>query len=330
MKTIAERYYGYDEICLLPNQCIVNSRSRCSTTVVFGGIEFNLPVVPANMQCVINSDIAEYLSSNYYFYIMHRFNDVDIFDFVLRANTDKWRVISISVGVNANDKKTISRIAKARLRVDFITIDIAHGDAVSANGMISHIRTQFSAQFNRVPFIIAGNVATPSAVENLQKAGADAIKVGISCGKACSTFSQTGFGTPMFTTIMKCAADAKIPIIADGGIRNNGDIAKALVAGATMVMAGSIFAACVDAPGENIYVDRILIAKKYYGSASAENKGNDSYEEGKVVEIPVINGMTYAKKLKKVGESLRSSISYAGGSDLSAFLSVAWAIKSGS
>jgi len=155
---------------------------------------------------------------------------------------------------------------------------------------------------------------------------------------ACSTKVMTGFHIPMFSCIEECTQSAKIPIIADGGIRENGDIAKALVAGGTMIMAGSIFAACIDAPGENIYsyksenytVDNLpyikqvqdkIIKKRYYGSASAKQKGENKNVEGFEIELPC-NGLTYKQKYQQLTESLSSAISYAGGKDLSAFNTV--------
>jgi GMP reductase len=176
------------------------------------------------------------------------------------------------------------------------------------------------------PFIIAGNVASAGAVVDLENWGADAVKCGIAQGDACTTYGQTGFGTPMFSCIQECADIATKPIIADGGIRTNGDFAKAIVAGGTMVMAGSIFAACIDSPAETVYREiitnelsnrgtgKIIVKpyKVYYGSASVKNKGTNVHVEGRAVELEC-NKMIYAEKLHEITESLQSSISYAGG-----------------
>jgi GMP reductase len=130
----------------------------------------------------------------------------------------------------------------------------------------------------------------------------------------------------MFTCIQECASVARKPIIADGGIRTNGDFAKAIVAGGTMVMAGSIFAACIDSPAETVYREiitnelsnrgtgKIIVKpyKVYYGSASVKNKGTNVHVEGRAVELEC-NKMMYAEKLHEITESLQSSISYAGG-----------------
>ena len=161
------------------------------------------------------------------------------------------------------------------------------------------------------PFIIAGNVATPAAVVDLENWGADAVKVGIAQGDACTTYGQTGFGLPMFSCMLECSAAARKPLIADGGIRMNGDIAKAIRAGGTMVMAGSVFAACIDSPAETVEkADKKY--KQYFGSASAINKGKNVHVEGRLVSLEC-NGFTYNQKLNEMTESLQSSMSYAGG-----------------
>ena len=190
-----------------------------------------------------------------------------------------------------------------------------------------------------MPKIIAGNIATSNAVNDLTKWGADACKVGIAGGGACSTKNQTAFHIPMFTCVKNCYehGSAGIPIIADGGIRENGDIPKALVAGASMVMVGGLLAACIDAPGENTYSQKIVFEdaqagimktendevthKSYYGSASAKQKNNKNYIEGSEVLL-LCNNMLYEEKYKEIKESLSSAVSYAGGKDLSAFKSV--------
>ena len=183
----------------------------------------------------------------------------------------------------------------------------------------------------------------------------------------CSTFNQTSFGSPMFSAALESGKWAKIPVILDGGIREPGDIARAMIGfmanqgeykdwdatcktysrplNIPMVMIGSLFAACVDAPGESIYgnakVYRSDIGireskgeithKRYYGSASAESKKKTGQEvkhiEGKSIEIPC-NGMTYAEFYESLKEAVQSQISYGGGRDLSCFKDVQWRVIS--
>lgn len=302
----------YSDICLIPNYSEVHSRVDCDPSVNLFGKKFLLPIIPANMKSVIDMHTCEWMSSHGFFYIMHRF-DRDLAEDV--ANAQDWDNISFSVGVKCTDKMAIQKISKRAHRVDYLTIDIAHGYSSRMKSMIKWIKKHLPDTK-----IIAGNVATPDAVRQLSNWGADIVKVGIGQGSPCTTKDKTGFTMPMFTCVKKCSQVFSnyidsVPIIADGGIRCNGDIAKALVAGATMVMAGSLFAACTDSPASVISING-LDHKAYFGSASIENKGHNNNVEGKLNQIPN-NGMTYGEKLNEITQDLQSSISYAGGTNLS-------------
>ena len=137
-------------------------------------------------------------------------------------------------------------------------------------------------------FVIAGNVGTPEAVIDLENWGADATKVGIGPGKVCITKLKTGFGTGgwQLSALKWCARVATKPIIADGGIRDHGDIAKSMRFGASMVMIGSLFAGHEESPGKTVEVDGKLF-KEYYGSASDFNKGEYKHVEGKRILEPI-------------------------------------------
>ena len=330
---MSKTYYSYSEVFLKPRYSEFHSRSEADTSITFGNKTFKLPVVPANMECTMNVDKAKYMSENGYFYIMHRFNkdktapaNTDNKKFIEVANNENWKTISISLGVKEEDVDLIEHCISNKLRIDYLTLDIAHAHSVRMKEMLEFLHSVYKRGAYERPFIIAGNVASAGAVVDLENWGADATKVGIAAGKACTTYGQTGFGAPMFSCIQECADIATKPIIADGGIRTNGDFAKAIVAGGTMVMAGSIFAACIDSPAETVYreiitnelsnrgVGKIIVKpyKTYYGSASAKNKGANVHVEGRVVELEC-NKMTYAEKLHEITESLQSSISYAGG-----------------
>ncbi len=147
-----------------------------------------------------------------------------------------------------------------------------------------HLRERFTGR----PFdIIAGNVATPSAVRALVEAGADAVKVGIGPGSICTTRIVAGIGVPQFTAVMDCAAEGRklgVPVIADGGIKFSGDIVKALAAGAQTVMIGSLFAGTDEAPGELIiYQGKSYKQYRGMGSLGAMRKGSrDRYFQGDV------------------------------------------------
>ena len=316
MKTL-DKAYKYSDICLVPNYSEVHSRADCDTFCELGERTFKLPIIPANMKSVINMRLAKWMSQNDYFYIMHRF-DNHLADDVGLANSEDWKTISFSVGVKMPDKIHVMNIAKAKnIRVDFLTIDIAHGHCSRMKMMIEHIKKWLPDTK-----IIAGNVTTPTAVRDLASWGADIVKVGIGQGSPCTTKDKTGFTMPMFSCTTWCSnvfqdedSEKPIPIIADGGIKCNGDIAKAIVAGASMVMAGGLFAACTDSPAVSSIVNNVP-HKAYFGSASAENKGHNNNIEGKLTNI-ISNGMTYESKLNEIKQDVQSAISYSGGDDLS-------------
>jgi GMP reductase len=240
--------FDFQDINLIPRKCIVESRNDCSTYFTMGEHIFHLPVVPANMECVINDEVAIKLAKAGYFYIHNRFTtNVLQFSRSMRALD---LPISISIGVNEDAYETMKSLHENLLMPDFVTIDIAHGHSIKMEAILKWIRKTFDAP----PFIIAGNVSTLEAVIDLQSWGADAIKVGIGPGSACTTYTATGFGSrgAQASVIQECSAIKNTVIIADGGIKDPGDIAKSLALGATMVMVGGMFSALTDSPGDTV------------------------------------------------------------------------------
>jgi GMP reductase len=313
--------FDYDNILLLPRKCRVDSRAQCDTGIDFGPRRFAMPVVPSNMKTVVDETIVESLARADHFYVMHRF-DLDNVAFA-RTMRDKDLFVSISVGVKQADRDTVDRLAADGTGADYITIDIAHGHADSVRLMIEHIKAKLPRAF-----VIAGNVATPEAVIDLENWGADATKVGVGPGKVCITKLKTGFGTGgwQLSALKWCARVATKPIVADGGIRHHGDIAKSMRFGASMVMIGSLFAGHEESPGQTVEVDGRLY-KEYYGSASDFNKGEYKHVEGKRILEPIKGRL--ADTLREMREDLQSSISYAGGTQLSDLKKVNYVILGG-
>ncbi len=300
--------FDYDNILLLPRKCRVESRSECDAGVELGGRKFRIPVVPANMKTVVSEDICVWLAQNGYFYVMHRF-DFDNVQFVKDMKA-KGLYASISLGVKPPDYGTVDTLLDLGLVPEYITIDIAHGHADSVKNMIMYLKEKLPSCF-----VIAGNVATPEAVIDLENWGADATKVGIGPGKVCITKLKTGFGTGgwQLSALKWCARVATKPIIADGGIREHGDIAKSIRFGATMVMIGSMLAGHQESPGQTVEVDGKLY-KEYYGSASDFNKGEYKHVEGKRILEPVKGKL--ADTMIEMEQDIQSSISYSGGKKL--------------
>ncbi|MDR2464762.1 MAG: GMP reductase, partial [Streptococcaceae bacterium] len=313
------KVFDYEDIQLIPNKCLIQSRSEASTRVTLGKHTFKIPVVPANMQTIIDEKIAELLAEQGYFYIMHRFDEASRPAFI-RQMEAKNLISSISVGVKPDEYRFIEELAELSLSPDYITIDIAHGHANTVIDMIRHIKKHLPETF-----VIAGNVGTPDAVRELENAGADATKVGIGPGKVCITKIKTGFGTGgwQLAALRWCAKAATKPIIADGGIRTHGDIAKSIRFGASMVMIGSLFAGHEESPGETIEQDGVLL-KEYFGSASEFQKGERKNVEGKKIWVRHKGALN--DTLVEMEQDLQSAISYAGGRNLEALRKVDYVI----
>ena len=231
---------------------------------------------------------------------------------------------SISLGVNSDSYTDVDKLKLYKIQPDFITIDIAHGHSIKMKEIIKYIKENLPKSF-----IIAGNVSTPEAVRDLESWGANAIKVGIGPGSACTTYNATGFGSRgiQASIIHECAkACIKSKIIADGGVTHPADIAKSLVLGASMVMIGGMFSGLNDSPGNTVLGLDNIMYKEFWGSASAHQSNKKNRIEGTKKLIPmkqnsILQEMTY------IEECLQSAVSYGGGNNLDCFRSVKYIIK---
>jgi len=179
--------------------------------------------------------------------------------------------VGAAVGVTSDTLDRVSALVKAG--VDLIIVDTAHGHSAGVIDMVRRVRKGFDTLQ-----LVAGNVATGEATRDLIRAGADAIKVGVGPGSICTTRVIAGIGVPQVTAILNCAAVASrsnIPIIADGGIKQTGDIAKAIAAGADAVMIGGLFAGVDESPGEKVlYEGRSFKMYRGMGSIEAMKQGS--------------------------------------------------------
>ena len=226
-------------------------------------------------------------------------------------------LVGAAVGVAGNTMERISALIDAR--VDLIAIDTAHGHSAGVLKRVEEIR----AKFPHIT-IIAGNVATASATEALFKAGADVVKVGIGPGSICTTRIVAGIGVPQLTAVMDCAEMAdKLGkrIIADGGIKYSGDIVKALAAGASAVMVGSLLAGTLESPGEvELYQGRSYKVYRGMGSLGAMAAGSSDryFQEGTKKFVPegVEGRVPYrgsvAEVIYQMKGGLRSGMGYCG------------------
>lgn len=317
--------FDFNNINLIPRKCIVSSRSECDTSIQLGLHTFNIPVVPANMECVINDEICIKLAKAGYFYIHHRFNtDALAFTKLMRK---LCLPVSISIGVNEDAYAIIKDLKMNDLAPDYITIDIAHGHSVKMEQIIKFIRENLPASI----YIIAGNVSTPEAVAEIEAWGANAIKVGIGPGSACTTFNATGFGSRgmQASTVHECSKAIKNPntvIMADGGVKDPGDIVKCLVLGAKMVMVGGMFSALKDSPGSTVIGTDGLKYKEFWGSASAFQSGKQNRIEGTKKLLPM-KDKTILEEFAYLRECFQSAISYGGGATIECLKTVDYRIR---
>jgi GMP reductase len=303
-----KRKFDFDNITLLPQFSSVESRSECDASCVFGNHKFKLPIVPANMESIINIELVIELAKSGYFYILHRF-DIDVVSFVEHM-TKLHLISSISVGVNDDSYLLIDELVNKNLIPDYITIDIAHGHSIKMKKMVKYVK-------NKMPnvFLIGGNICTPDAVLDLEEWGCDAVKCGIGGGSVCTTYHSTGFGNRGWQAAMisDCVKVAKKPIIADGSIKEHCDIVKSLVLGASMVMVGGMLAGYDESPGKMvknaIYGD---CHKEFWGSASSSQLGKTNRIEG-IKKLVPCKEVSIFNKLTEIEESIQSAISYAGG-----------------
>ena len=238
------------------------------------------------------------------------------------AKDDKGRLLcGAGVGVTANMMERIDALVKAQ--VDVIVLDTAHGHSQGVLDAVKKIKEAYPELQ-----VIAGNVATAEAVEDLIKAGADCVKVGIGPGSICTTRVVAGVGVPQLTAVMDCAEMGRkygIPVIADGGLKYSGDIVKALAAGASVAMLGSLFAGCEEAPGEmEIYQGRSYKVYRGMGSLAAMECGSKDryFQEGNKKLVPegvegrvAYKGLVADTIFQLIG-GIRSGMGYLGSKDL--------------
>ena len=212
-------YHGkeleYSDILLVPGYSQLDTRNNADTSFKLGKFTFNLPVVPSNMETVIDLKLCKQLDDNNYFYIMHRFQDV--FETVRQLNELNCNCVSVSIGVNEKSYQELEAIIDNNYKVDIITIDVAHGHHQKVGNMIRYVKRNLPDVI-----VIAGNVGTYDGFHFLEDSGADVIKVGIGSGVICTTRYKTGFGTPMFSTLLKITSHkTKAKIMADGGWKSS-------------------------------------------------------------------------------------------------------------
>lgn len=252
--------------------------------------------------------------------------DINLLEEFPHAARDRRGRLKVGAAVGVLDLERVGRLVEAGC--DVVVVDTAHGHTRNVIETVKAIKARYT-----VP-VVAGNVATAEATSALIEAGADGVKVGIGPGSICTTRVVTGIGVPQFTAVcdaVRAAAAGKVPVIADGGIRTSGDIAKALAGGAACVMLGSLLAGLDESPSETIlFRGRSFKAVRGMGSLGAMEAGSaDRYAQGEIKErmkfVPEgVEGMVpYKGRLKdfvyQLVGGVRSSMGYVGAADLAQF-----------
>ena len=238
------------------------------------------------------------------------------------ANKDSYGRLRVAAAIGVGQIERAKALVDAG--VDVIVIDSAHGHSKGIIDTLKEVKANFKVD------VVAGNIANPAAVKDLAEAGADGIKVGIGPGSICTTRIVAGVGVPQISAIDDCASEAAkygIPVIADGGLKYSGDVAKALAAGAACVMAGSLLAGCEESPGELItFQGRQYKVYRGMGSIGAMTKGSSDryFQEGtaqdKLVPEGIEGRVPFAGSIKDVIHQLigglRSAMGYVGAKDI--------------
>jgi IMP dehydrogenase len=315
----------FDDVLLVPQYSQIQSRSSISLEQDMPkAIKTALPIVSSPMDTVTESEMATSLSLAGGIGIVHRYNSIENqVKIVQDAVSQGAKNIGAAIGVSGDFEERAEELYDAGANI--LCIDIAHGHHTLMQQAIKAVRDVLGDSVH----IMAGNVATLQAFEDLSEWGADSIRVGVGGGSICSTRVMTGHGLPTLQSVIDCAkSDSNALLIADGGIKQTGDIIKAIAAGADMVMLGSMLAGTDESPGETFYVDGVK-CKSYRGMASAaaqiDWRGHVASEEGvshRVTTKGPVNNI-----LNSIEKALRSGMSYSGAANLSVFRAKADMVK---
>lgn len=305
----------YDDVALVPQFNNIPSRTEPSLeSWLTRKLKIGIPLIAANMDTVISEELAEILIAEGSIPIFHRFTPIEEQEKWVKKYKDKTFV---SCG--------IQKLDETRKLLDLgalgVCIDVAHGHS---DRMFKHIQELKRTHPDKE--IIAGNVCTAMAYHDLVNAGADAVKVGVGPGAACTTRMVTGFGVPQFTAVQDCARIAdklRVPLIADGGIRTSRDVVLALAAGASTVMVGKLFSQTLESAAPKRKTDKYHSGyeAKFRGQASADFQ-NEFY--GGLKAKTVAEGIdfwgpvsgTASELLANLLGGIRSGMTYGGARNL--------------
>ena len=312
-----KEFLSYDDVLLKPKYSDIRSRNEISLQTKLGhNLSLDFPVLASPMDTVSEALMASTIGKHGGTAVIHRYNSPEIearhvsmaLDLSAASNKEDI-IVGAAVGVSGDYMERAIKVVSAG--ASFICIDVAHGHHIMMKEALGNLRSEFGSDLH----IMAGNVATLEGVNDLADWGANSIRCNIGGGSICSTRIQTGHGVPGLHTIFECAkTDRDVTIIADGGIRNSGDIVKALAAGADAVMCGSLLSGTDETPGKIMEQEDGTRWKTYRGMASKEAqigwRGTYSSNEGVSSRVPYRG--TVAKIFEDLKNGIRSGLSYSG------------------
>ncbi|MCL5027623.1 MAG: guanosine monophosphate reductase [Bacteroidetes bacterium] len=291
----------YDDISLIPVEMSrVRSRTEASTSCKFLDLDFSLPVISSPMETVTGIEMATELNRLGCLGILNRFDSS--LEEVLNNHKNGNGFKSVSIALNTS----LDVVEKLVEHYNIICIDTANANNHAVLQKTEELKKKFDAK------IIVGNIAHGASLRQLESAGADAVRVGIGSGSVCTTSIQTGIGIGQVSSLLSVLIaredmKLKIQIIADGGIKSPGDVAKAMALGADAVMLGRMLSGTKETPGEVIKYNGQLW-KKYRGSASFGVKMKNEFIEGE--ETMVGYKGVVKNVIDSISDGLRSSMSY--------------------
>ena len=262
MARIIGKGYSFNDVLIVPKYNKISSRKEVNfKTKVTKNFYLDIPIIAANMDTVCESEMAIVLGKLGGLGVIHRFMTVE--DQAKEVKKVKAENLITSAAIGVKDFEERMK-ALSEAGVDIIVLDVAHGHSKRTGKTLEYLKENYP----KID-VMVGNVATKDAAEYFISKGADAIKIGIGPGSMCTTRIMAGAGVPQITAIMDAyeASQGRVPLCADGGMKNSGDIAKAIGAGADCVMSGSMFAGTLESPGEVIEIDGEKF-KEYRGMAS--------------------------------------------------------------
>ncbi len=308
----------FDDVLLVPRFSEIMSRSEIDiSTDLTNDVSLKLPVISAPMDTVTESKMAISMNALGGLGIIHRYNSIeDQAELVRKSLGVENAQVAAAIGVSGDYIERASELVAAGANI--LCIDVAHGHHALMRHAIKTIRRTLGWKVH----IMAGNVATLEGFNDLADWGANSIRVGIGGGSICSTRIQTGHGVPTLQSVLDCAnSDRHAALIADGGMKNSGDVTKALAAGADAVILGSMLAGTAETPGEVLNSASNTATKVYRGMASEEAQKDWRGKSSSVEGIATV--ISYKGPVKNILHSLdrgiRSGFSYSGCCNLREF-----------